>query len=187
MTLSVFSVCPTARKGGAVTKLYWVGLLAVAVMTFGAILSVAQGVSGRIVGTLTDSSGAVIPNAAVAITNQDTGVIIRVVSNSNGGYRVDNLPPGNYQILAEAANLESILSKGNVVTVDNSTVVNLTMKVGAANETVTVSAANVLVDTTSSSLAEVVSEREISNLPLNGRICSQLIQTVPGRIAAGFA
>src|SRR5258708_11503363 len=155
-------------------------LLLIATVVFG------QGVSGRIVGTLTDSSGAVIPNAAVAITNQDTGVIIRVVSNSNGGYRVDNLPPGNYQILAEAANLESILSKGNVVTVDNSTVVNLTMKVGAANETVTVSAANVLVDTTSSSLGEVVSEREISNLPLNGRIFSQLVQTVPGSIAAGF-
>jgi len=187
MTPSVFSVCPTAAgRGGAVIKLHWVGLLAVAVMTFGAMLSVAQGVSGRIVGTLTDSSGAVIPNATVAITNQDTGISARFVSNSIGEYRADNLPPGRYRVQVEASGLQSIVSNGNVVTVDNATVVNLSLKVGSASETVTVSAANVLIDTTSSSLGEVVSEKDISNLPLNGRIFSQLVQTVPGSIAAGF-
>src|ERR1700674_4473622 len=167
MTLSVFSVRPFARRGGAVTKLHWVRLLAVALMTFGAILAVAQGVSGRIVGTLTDSSGAVIPNAPVTITNQDTGIITKVVSNSNGEYRADNLPPGNYRVQVEAPSLQTIVSKGNVVTVDNATVVNLTLKVGSASETVTVSAANILVDTTSSSLGEVLAEREVTNLPLN--------------------
>src|SRR6202790_3876215 len=186
MTLSVFSVRPFARRGGAVTKLHWVRLLAVALMTFGAILAVAQGVSGRIVGTLTDSSGAVIPNATVAITNQDTANATRVVSKSNVEYRADNLPPGSYRVQVEAPGLQSIVSKGNVVTVDNATVVNLSLKVGATTETVTVSAANVLIDTTSSSLGEVVSEKDISNLPLNGRIFSQLVQTVPGSIAAGF-
>src|SRR5579863_460456 len=185
MTLSMFGVCPTARRGGAVTRLNCVGLLAV-LMTFGAIPSVAQGVSGRIVGTLTDSSGAVIPNATVTITNQDTAIATRVISNSNGEYRADNLPPGNYRIQVEAPSLQSVVSKGNVVTVDNATVVNLELKVGSTSETVTVSAANILVDTTSSSLGEVLGEREVTNLPLNGRVFSQLVQTVPGSVAAGF-
>jgi len=185
MNLSVFGVCPTARRGGAVTMLHCAGLLVV-LMTFGTILSVAQGVSGRIVGILTDSSGAVIPNATVTITNQDTEIATRVISNSNGEYRADNLPPGNYRVQVESASLQSIVSKGNVVTVDNATVVNLTLKVGSTSETITVSAANVLVDTTSSSLGEVLAEREVTSLPLNGRVFSQLVQTVPGSVAAGF-
>ncbi len=143
MTLSVLRVYQTAERGGGVVRLHWVGLFVV-LMTFAGIFAVAQGVSGRIVGTLTDSSGAVIPNAAVTITNQDTDIVTRVISNSNGEYRADNLPPGNYRVQIEAPGLQSIVSKGNVVTVDNATVVNLTMKVGSANETVTVSAANIL-------------------------------------------
>lgn len=152
----------------------------------GSLLAVGQGVSGRIVGTLTDSTGAVIPNAAVTITNQGTGIATRVTSNANGEYRADNLPPGNYEVRVEAQGLQSVVSKGNAVTVDNATVVNASLKVGAANETVTVSAANVLVDTTSSSLGEVLAEKDVTGLPLNGRVFSQLVQTVPGSIAAGF-
>jgi hypothetical protein len=155
-------------------------------MTCAGVLAAAQGVSGRIVGVLTDSSGAVIPNANVTITNQDTGIVSRVISNANGEYRADTLPPGNYQVQVEAAGLQSVVSKNNAVTVDNSTVVNIALKVGATSETVTVSAAGVLVDTTSSSLGEVLAENEVSSLPLNGRVFSQLVQTVPGSIAAGF-
>src|SRR5580692_4366060 len=114
MTLSMFRVYPTAGRGGIVSRPDWIGLLAV-LMTLGTILSVAQGVSGRIVGTLTDSSGAVIPDATVAITNQDTAIATRVVSNSNGEYRADNLPPGSYRVQVEAPGLQSIVSKGNVV------------------------------------------------------------------------
>jgi hypothetical protein len=173
MALSVFRVYSAARIGGAVPVLLRMGLLALLV-TCGGILAAAQGVSGRIVGVLTHSSGAVIPNANVTITNQDTGIIARVVSNTNGEYRADTLPPGNYEVQVEAAGLQSVVSKGNAVTIDNSTVVNLTLKVGATSETVTVSAANILVDTTSSSLGEVLSENEVSSLPLNGRVFSQL-------------
>src|SRR5579862_4156594 len=185
MKLSVFGSCPTATRGGALARLNCIGSFAL-LMTLGATLSFAQGVSGRIVGTLTDSSGAVIPSATVTITNQDTDIATRVISNSNGEYRADNLPPGNYRIQVEAPSLQSVVSKGNVVTVDNATVVNLELKVGSTSETVTVSAANILVDTTSSSLGEVLGEREVTNLPLNGRVFSQLVQTVPGSVAAGF-
>lgn len=150
------------------------------------MVALGQGVSGRIVGTLTDSSGAVIPNASVTITNQGTGLATQVVSNGSGEYRADNLPPGNYEVKVEAQGLQSVVSKGNVVTVDNATVVDATLRVGSANETVTVSAANALVDTTSSSLGEVLGEKDVTALPLNGRVFSQLVQTVPGSVAAGF-
>src|SRR5450631_499157 len=65
-------------------------------------LAVAQGVSGRIVGTIVDKSGAVVSNAKVTITNQDTGITTRIVTNSSGDYRADSLPPGNYQATLEA-------------------------------------------------------------------------------------
>ena len=185
MALSAITVGRAARMGKVMSRLSRAGWLAT-LLTCTGILATAQGVSGRIVGALTDSSGAVIPNAAVVITNQDTGIITKVVSNSSGEYRADNLPPGNYQVQVEAPGLQSVVSKGNVVTVDNATVVNITLKVGATSETVTVSAANLLVDTTSSSLGEVLASSEVTNLPLNGRVFSQLVQTVPGSVAAGF-
>ncbi len=150
------------------------------------LFSVAQGVSGRIVGTVVDKTNAAIPNASVTITNQDTGITSKILTNTNGEYRVDNLPPGNYTIELAAQGFHSIVSKGNVVTVDNATVVNLTLEVGSTTESVTVSAAGALIDTTSSSLGEVLGEREVTNLPLNGRVFSQLVQTVPGSVASGF-
>ncbi len=88
----------------------------------------AQGVSGRIVGTAMDSSGAAITNAHVTVTNQDTGISTSVVTDSRGEYRVNNLPPGNYQVQVEAPGLQTLISKGNVVTVDNATVVPLTLR-----------------------------------------------------------
>lgn len=79
MALSVFGVFPAARKGRAIPTRLRMGLLAL-LLTGGWIFAAAQGVSGRIVGVLTDSSGAVVPNGNVTITNQGTGIVTRVVS-----------------------------------------------------------------------------------------------------------
>jgi Carboxypeptidase regulatory-like domain/TonB dependent receptor len=149
-------------------------------------VAMAQGVSGRIVGTVVDATGAVIPNASVTISNQDTGAVTKVTTNGNGQYRADNLRPGNYQLKIEAPGLQTIVSSGNVVTVDNATVVDMTMKAGSTSETVTVSSASPLIDTTSSSMGEVLNANDITSLPLNGRVFSQLVQIVPGSVAAGF-
>lgn len=146
----------------------------------------AQGVSGRIVGTVADSTGAAIANASVTVTNQDTGLSFNTASDSRGDYRADNLPPGNYQVEIAAPGMQTTISKGIVVTVDNTTPLPITMRVGSANQSVTVTAANALIDTTSSSLGEVLSGQEVTTLPLNGRVFSQLVQTVPGSVAAGF-
>ena len=99
-------------------------------------VAMAQGVSGRIVGTVVDATGAVITNASVTISNQDTGAVTKVTTNGNGQYRADTLPPGNYQLKIEAPGLQTIVSNDNVVTVDNATVVDMTMKAGSTSETV---------------------------------------------------
>ncbi len=145
-----------------------------------------QGVSGHILGTVKDSSEAVVSNAVVTVTNQDTGFTTKITTGSSGDYRVDNLPPGNYQVRLEATGFRAAVSNGNVVTVDVATRVDFTLAVGSATESIEVEAANSLVDSTSSSLGEVITQGDISNLPLNGRIYSQLVQTVPGSVATGF-
>ncbi len=155
-------------------------LLTIAPVVFG------QGVSGRILGAVQDKSGSVLAKATVTITDEGTGMTTTVNTDSNGQYSVANLPPGNYQVRFEAAGFRPVISAGNVVIVDASTRVDATLEVGTQQETIEVTAVPALVDTTSSSLGEVVSQKDIASLPLNGRIFSQLVQTVPGSIAAGF-
>src|SRR5882757_7199214 len=89
-----------------------------------------QGVSGRILGTVKDSSEAVVPNALVTVMNQDTGFTTKITTGANGDYRVDNLPPGNYQVRLEAAGFRVAVFNGNVVTVDIATRVDITLVVG---------------------------------------------------------
>ncbi|HTF71508.1 MAG TPA: TonB-dependent receptor [Edaphobacter sp.] len=149
-------------------------------------LAFCQGVSGHILGTVKDGSEAVVPNALVTVTNQDTGFTTKITTGTSGDYRVDNLPPGNYQVRLEAPGFRVAVFNGNVVTVDIATRVDITLVVGSATESVEVEAARSLVDTTSSSLGEVIDQNDISSLPLNGRIYSQLVQTVPGSVATGF-
>src|SRR5260370_5149796 len=161
-----------------------------AVLVIGLLVAItvamARGVSGRIVGPGGGARGAVIPNASVTISNQDKGAITKVPTNGSGQYRADTLRAGNYQLKIEAPGLQTIVSNDNVVTVDNATVVDITMRPGSTSETVTVSSASPLIDTTSSSLGEVLNANDITSLPLNGRVFSQLVQTVPGSVAAGF-
>jgi hypothetical protein len=145
-----------------------------------------QGVSGRILGGVQDKSGAALVKATVIITDLGTGITTTANTDSNGQYSVANLQPGNYRVRFEATGFRPFVSVGNVVIIDASTRVDATLEVGTQQETIEVSAVPTLVDTTSSSLGEVVSQKDIASLPLNGRIFSQLVQTVPGSIAAGF-
>ncbi len=147
----------------------------------------AQGVSGHIIGTVQDTSSAVIPNAQVTITNQETGIVTRTKSNAVGEYRSDNLPPGTYSVKVEAPGFRDTVSAGNIVTVDSNNRVDVNLQVGKADQTVEVTAANPLVDTTGSSLGDVLNEHDVQSLPLNGRIFSQLIVTVPGAVSSGWA
>src|SRR6516165_7101452 len=162
----------------------WRTLVFLLILTATQVL--AQGVSGRIIGTVLDATGAAVTNARVTVTNEATGISVSTTTDSRGDYRASNLPPGNYRVQIEAAGMQTIVSKGNVVTVDNTTLVPVTLQVGSTSQSITETAANPLIDSTSSSLGEVLGTHEITNLPLNGRVFSQLVQTVPGAVPAGF-
>jgi len=146
-----------------------------------------QGVSGHIVGSVHDATNAVIPNAQVTIINQDTGIMTHTTSNADGEYRSDNLQPGTYTVKVDVPGFRETISAGNIVTVDSNNRVDVNMLVGTSDQKVEVTALNPLVDTTGSSLGEVLNENDIQGLPLNGRIYSQLIVTVPGAVASGWS
>ena len=111
-------------------------------------VALGQGITGHIIGTVQDSSNAVVPNALVTITNQETGIVTHTKSNAVGEYRSDNLPPGTYRVKVAAPGFRDTVSAGNIVTVDSNNRVDVNMQVGKADQTVEVTAQNPLVDTT---------------------------------------
>jgi hypothetical protein len=159
------------------------GFMTLLVLTAAAF---GQGVSGRLQGTIQDGTGAVISGANVVVTNQDTGVASKYTSDEHGEYIANLLPPGSYKVEVSASGFHTTISTGNVVTVDGVSRVDVTLQLGVATESVQVTGDNPLVNTTSSSMGEVLSTHEVVSLPLNGRVFSQLVQTVPGAVATGF-
>jgi Carboxypeptidase regulatory-like domain/TonB dependent receptor len=176
-----FSGSPLRRS-----KTLTANLLLMAALLLAAPHARSQGVNGHVIGTVHDATSAVIPNAQVSITNQDTGIITHTRSNAYGEYRSD-VPPGTYSVKIDSPGFRETVSTGNIVTVDNNTHVDINMVVGEADQTVQVTAMNPLVDTSGSSLGEVLDQHDIQNLPLNGRIFSQLVVTVPGAVASGWS
>ena len=106
----------------------------------------AQGVSGRILGTVQDKSGAVVTKVVVTATNQGTASSVIAKTDSNGQYRIENLQPGNYQVKFVTQGFRPYISDGNVVSVDGSTLVDASLEVGSPTETIEVSAAPPLVE-----------------------------------------
>ena len=173
-------------------KLMWPSTLSTKLLILVCLLTIppaafCQGVSGHIVGAVHDATNAVIPNAQVTIINRDTGIVTHTKSNADGEYRSDNLQPGTYTVKVDVPGFRETISAGNIVTVDNNNRVDVNMLIGTSDQKVEVTALNPLVDTTGSSLGEVLNENDIQSLPLNGRIYSQLIVTVPGAVASGWS
>ncbi len=140
----------------------------------------AQVAGGSIAGRVTDSNGAVLPGAQVAIRNTATGVTTQLVANNEGVYRAPNLLPGDYEITASAANFASFLQKGVVLTVGADLTIDLKLTAGAVTATILVSGEAPTVDTTTPTISAVVNERTIVELPLNGRDWTALATLQPG-------
>src|SRR4029077_11532715 len=141
----------------------------------------AQGaISGTINGTVTDPSGAVVPNAQVVVTNTGTQIATTVTTSAQGFYSVLNLPAGTYEVAATAPGFSSSIANGIDLTVGAQQTVNLALKVGQTSQTVEVTGAAPTVELTSSTLSEVVTGPEVRGLPLNCRSCTDLAQLEPG-------
>ena len=139
----------------------------------------AQSSTGTIQGTVADANGAVIPNASVTITNQGTNRAITVTSNGEGLYSLPALDPGPYKVEVQVTNFKATTQQ---VTLQTAQVVNLEFKLqpGSTSETIDVTAEVPIVDTSTSGVGNIVTGRQIMDLPLNGRNFLDLAQTVPG-------
>lgn len=139
----------------------------------------AQVTTATITGRVVDSQGSVVPGAKVTITNRDTGAERSVVSNSDGEYTVPSLPPGRYNVAAEAANFNRTLVENVEALVGSRSTVNFDLKAGNISETVTITGAAPLVETTKSELDQSISPKEIENLPLLNRTFAGLSIVAP--------
>jgi hypothetical protein len=140
----------------------------------------AQAVSGTILGSVQDPTGAAVPGAAVTIVNSDTGLTRTVATNSAGEYDAPSLPPGLYRVEAELKGFKRVTLSGVRLNVDQKLRVNLQLEVGELTESVQVEAAVPLVQADSSELGATVNESQIKELPLNGRDFVQLTRLIPG-------
>ena len=143
----------------------------------------AQLSSGAILGTVTDTSGAVVPGVSIAVTNTGTGLVRDAVTNESGNYRVDLLPVGSYQIAADLPGFRKSIRTGVNVEIDSRVRVDFALSVGDVSEVVNVEGQAPLVQTDSSGVGVVVEAQKIVSLPLNGRNFSQLAYIVPGAYA----
>src|SRR6266436_106491 len=144
----------------------------------------AQVAGATLTGTVKDSSGAVIPNAQVAITDLATGVTRTVSPGSSGLYTAPNLLPGNYEIRITATGFSTQLQKGVTLTVGAQQVLDFTMRVGQMTQTVEVTTEAPTVELTSSTLSATVNATTVRELPLDGRSWTELANLQPGVVAA---
>src|SRR5437660_10381266 len=129
----------------------------------------AQLSSGAVLGTVTDATGAVIPGVSIKVTNTATGLTRDAVTNESGNYRPDLLPPGDYQVEADLSGFRHEIRKGVGVGVDQRTRVDFKLGVGEVSEVVNVQGEAPLVQTEDSNVSQLVDQRKIVSLPLNGR------------------
>src|SRR2546426_1168291 len=170
-------------KGGLMTtgtgiRLHVFGrfVSAIFVLTaLGTCLSVAQTSTATILGTVKDSTGALVPGVSITVKHTESGLSRSVVSGERGAYNVPLLPVGAYEITTTMPGFKQAVRSGINLVVGQEAVVDLTLEVGANSEQVTVTEEAPLVNTTTSSTSGVITEQQVKELPLNGRSFDQLI------------
>jgi len=140
----------------------------------------AQTTNGTITGTITDPSGAAVGGVQVQITNRDTGEQRTATSQDNGSYIVPQLPPGRYSISVEKQGFTKEVQTNVQLLVNQSATLDFKLSLATVAETVEVTAATPQLNTTNSTLGDVVQHQQIVDLPLNGRNFTQLALLTPG-------
>src|SRR6202049_4525741 len=145
-----------------------------------ALPAAAQSTAGRVLGSVTDQSGASVAGATVVVTDTQRGASRTLITDASGDYVAPDLAPGPYKIHVEAKGFKS--SERPSVTIEVATDVraDFSLQPGNVSETVTVSGEIPLLNTTSSTLGGTLSNQEINDLPLNGRNYENLLQLRPG-------
>src|SRR6266478_3843531 len=133
-----------------------------------------------VTGLVTDPNGRSVPGVTILITNLATNVPSRTVTNDQGIYRVPFLQPGIYRMTVDKDGFKSIVKSGIELHVQDVASINFELQIGSVNETVTVQAGGVVINTTDATVSTVVDRQFAENLPLNGRSFQDLILLTPG-------
>ena len=148
-------------------------LLLLAIVLFigvSATIAQTQSSAADLTGTVTDPNGASVVGASVTAKSSATGITRTVTSDDNGGYQIIGLPPGEYEVTAEAATFKKVVISPVVLTVGQSASLTIKLEIGAADITVTVPGDSVeLIETTKTSVASTINQQTIANLPINER------------------
>jgi len=147
----------------------------------------AQAGRGGISGLVSDPTGAIIPGASVTAVEAGTGAKLSTVATGSGLYTFVSLSPGSYQVSATAKGFDTVIQKNVRVSVDQVTTINLTLKIGQVNEVVTVTETTSLVDTSNSTVGQLISAETIDRVPLLTRNVYDLIQLSAGVTPANGA
>jgi len=140
---------------------------------------VAAAQEATVVGTVTDPSGAVVPNVTITITDTDTSIVSHFTTNQAGTYVAPNLPIGTYQVRAEAQNFKTQQLEVKL-NVNDRRRVDFELQVGSAQQTVTVEASQIAVQSDTNDISTVITGKQITQLETNGRSLYSLANLVPG-------
>ena len=156
------------------------GLLALAVLVLSASLLRAQVDTGSITGVITDPSGAIVGGAKVTLTNEGTGTTLSTTTGSNGVFDFSPVRIGNYKLEVVSTGFKTAIRTHVVVEVSARVAQDFTLQTGAVNETVEVTTTAPVLQSQDASVGQVVDQRNVNNLPLNGRNFTFLAQLAAG-------
>ena len=145
----------------------------------------AQNPSATVTGSVMDSTGAGIADASVTVTGVNTGVSLKGATNSSGIYRISGLVPGTYRAEVSREGFQTSVQGGVEVHVGETVSLSYTLQVGSVKETVTVEGNAIVLDTDSTTVGQVIEDRQIQDMPLNGRNVMNLLALVPGVVPQG--
>lgn len=144
------------------------------------VAALAQTVNGAFHGTVTDTSGAVIPGAKVVVKNLTNGQVRQALTNSVGFYTITQLPPGRYSVTVSKAGFATVEQASVELLVNQDLEANYTLRLGQVTQQVQVTAAPPMLNTASATIGQVIGSRQVVDLPLNGRQFTQLVLLTPG-------
>jgi hypothetical protein len=154
--------------------------LSVCLLVLSSVPVFAQFETASVLGYVRDTSGAVVSGATVSLVNRETKAQVTAQTDAQGAYQFTDVKIGQYAVTVQAGGFENSTTQPFTVTVNARQRVDVALKIGSNNETVTVTSAADLLETDSSERGQVIGTREVENLPLNGRAYADLAALVPG-------
>jgi outer membrane receptor protein involved in Fe transport len=150
------------------------------ILAFASRSAMSQENTANLNGAVKDSSGAVIPNASIKLTNLNTSVAQVKKSNTDGLYSFVNVIPGHYRLEVQAQGFRTDVQPGFILEVNQTATANFAMQVGSTSETISVTDQAIALETSTAEMGTVVGTQEVRDLPLNGRNFTELLLLTPG-------